>query len=330
MYENSGMELTIPALATKIPDENAAYELLEQLRWHGQPVCPHCGSVRPPYFLNPQGEGRKTTRGKLSQRRVWKCSEKQCRKQFSVLTGTIFHGSHIPLRTWLFVVFEMCSAKNGISAREVERKYDLTPKTAWYMLHRIREAMKRPPLVDKLRGIIVADETFIGGKPKLPRGTLAAQTGKRTPRKPKTAVLSLIETESGEARSRVIPNVTTETLYGAIAREVNMRGSTLHTDEHAGYQAVGAQFLGHHTVWHSGGEYVRGNVTTNQAENFFSQLKRSLDGTFHHVSAEHLHRYLAEFDMRYSTRKWSDSARMQQVIDQTAGRRLSYRQPTTD
>src|SRR5579884_1545873 len=140
------MGLSIPQLASKLQSEADAYKFLEDLRWpDGEQVCPHCGVKRQHYFLKPSnGAARRTNRGTLSQRRVWKCAA--CRKQFSVLTGTIFHGSHIPVRTWVFVVFEMASSKNGVSPREIERKYGLTAKTAWFMTHRIREAMKRDPL----------------------------------------------------------------------------------------------------------------------------------------------------------------------------------------
>ena len=138
-------ELSIPKLAAQIATEADAYLLLEQLRWDGHPVCPHCGVKDMAWYIRPlNGASRKTRTGTLSQRRVWKCGA--CRRQFSVLTGTIFHGSKIPVRTWLLVIFEMCAAKNGISAREVERKYELTPKSAWYLCHRIREAMRRDPL----------------------------------------------------------------------------------------------------------------------------------------------------------------------------------------
>ncbi len=160
----SRQEFSIPSLAARVTDEAAAYLLLEELRWNGQPdACPHCGVMDRCYYLNPaNGASRKTRTGAVSQRRVWKCGA--CRKQFSVLVGTIFHGTKIPVRTWLLVIFEMCSSKNGVSAREIERKYDLTPKSAWFMLHRIREAMRREPLAGLLRGTIVADETWIGGK----------------------------------------------------------------------------------------------------------------------------------------------------------------------
>src|SRR5712692_568244 len=119
--------LSIPALAKRVTDEAHAYEFLEELRWNGRPVCPHCGSLRTPYFLKPRAdEGRKTRTGKVTQRRLWKCAD--CRQPFSVLTGTIFHGTKIPIRTWVFVAFEMVASKNGVSAREVQRKYELSPK----------------------------------------------------------------------------------------------------------------------------------------------------------------------------------------------------------
>ena len=131
-----------PTLLKQVMDlqtETDAYLVLEEQRWHGKPVCPHCGSERV-FYLNPQGEGRKTRTGKVSKRRVWKCGA--CRKQFSVLTGSIFHGSKVELRIWLMVFVEMCSNKNGMAARDIERKYGVAPKTAWFMAHRIREAMK--------------------------------------------------------------------------------------------------------------------------------------------------------------------------------------------
>ncbi len=158
-------KLSIPSLMAQVPTEADAYKLLERLRWEAGVVCPHCASIAEHYFLNPaNGTSRKTRTGGTSQRRVWKCRD--CRKQFSVLTNTIFHGTKIPVRTWLFVIFEMCASKNGVSAREIERKYDLTAKSAWFMLHRIREAMKRDPLAGLLAGTVQADETFIGGDPK--------------------------------------------------------------------------------------------------------------------------------------------------------------------
>ncbi len=170
------MALSITSLAEKVRTESDAYLFLEELRWGDKPVCPHCGSVHKPYFLTPKnGASRKTRTGSVSERRVWKCAD--CRKQFSVLTGTIFHGTKIPVRKWVFVVFEMCSSKNGVAAREIERKYDVDTKTAWFMLHRIREAMKREPLAGLLSGRVVADETWIGGKPSNRHGHKRGQGG---------------------------------------------------------------------------------------------------------------------------------------------------------
>ena len=155
---------SIPTLMQRLRTEADAYELLETLRWGADPVCPHCGVIGGHYFLKAKDPaGRATRTGTRSERRVWKCHA--CRKQFTVLVGTIFHGTKIPIRTWVLVVLEVCAAKNGISAREVERKYDLTAKSAWFMLHRIREAMKQDPMAGLLAGTIVADETFIGGTP---------------------------------------------------------------------------------------------------------------------------------------------------------------------
>lgn len=320
--------ISVLSLANRIPDEAAAYRLLEQLRWgDADPVCPHCECDRKPYFLRPlNGTSRKTTRGTMTARRVWKCAA--CRKQFSVLTGTVFHGSHVSVRTWLFVIFEMVSSKNGVSAREIERKYDVTPKTAWFLLHRVREAMRTDALVTMFTGTIAADETFVGGKErnKHQQGRTGPRVGAgaRKHYAPKTIVLTLVDKTTGQARSQVIPDVTGATLRKAIATHVDMPSTTLHTDAHGGYKAIAHEFLAHEYVDHSHDEYVRGNVTSNQAENFFSQLKRSLDGTHHHVSGKHLHRYLAEFDFRYSTRTLSDSARMRLLFGQVAGKRLSY------
>ena len=320
-------KFSIPALANEVQTEADAYVFMERMRWgtdNERLACPHCGHDKA-YFLNPaNGVNRKTRTGSASQRRVWKCAK--CRKQFSVLTGTIFHGSKVPLRTWLFVVFEMCSSKNGISAREVERKYGTTPKTAWFMLHRIREAMKREPLAGMLRGTVQADETFLGGKPKNRhrQGTYGQKrTGGGTAHL--TPVLSLIDTESGEVRSQVVPDVTGATLAKVIQEQVDVANSTLHTDAGKQYRPLGQDFAQHEWVDHGRYEYVRGAVTTNKAEGFFSQLKRSLDGTHHHVSVRHLPRYLAEFDYRYSTRKMTDTERTAHLFGKVEGKRLTYR-----
>jgi transposase-like protein len=317
------MSINVLRLADELRTEADAYVYLENMRWgDGEPTCPHCGTVDAHYFLTPKdGKARKTRTGSASERRVWKC--RACRKQFSVLTGTIFHGTKIPVRTWLFVIFDMCSAKNGISAREIERKYDLTPKSAWFMAHRIREAMKREPMAGLLSGTVISDETWIGGKPKNRHGYKPYKG--RGPRSDKQPVQTLIHAETGEVRSRVVPNVKSETLREHLFENVDKANTDLHTDEGFGYGPVGRAFRSHETVEHRSGEYVRGDVSTNKAENYFSQLKRSINGTYHHVSVEHLDRYLAEFDYRHSTCKLTDTERVELLYGQVAGRRLAYR-----
>ncbi len=316
-------EFSIPKLAAQIATEADAYLLLEELRWGGTPdACPHCGGMGRCYYLKPaDGVARKTRTGAVSQRRVWKCGH--CRKQFSVLVGTIFHGSKVPLRTWLLVIFEMCSSKNGVSAREVERKYELTPKTAWFLLHRIREAMRRDPLAGLLRGTIVADETWVGGKDS------NRHADKRNPASrpgvtDKQPVMTLVDYETREVRSRAVADVTGQSLASVIHEEVEVHRSQLWTDSGAGYRTVGKRFNSHHVVDHSAGEYKRNGAGTNLAEGYFSQLKRSVDGTHHHVSREHLDRYLAQFDWLYTHCRATDSARMRLLLSRVEGRRLTY------
>jgi transposase-like protein len=316
--------MSIPALMDAIPDEAAAYLYLENLRWGDTPVCPHCGSVASHYFLKPRGDdGRKTRTGKVTHRRLWKC--KDCRKQFSVLTGTIFHGSKIAIRTWLFVIFEMCASKNGVSSREIERKYKLTPKAAWFLLHRIREGMKRDGDSPMFTGTVLADETYIGPNPKnMPRKVRAGRDFYA--RDHKTPVVSVVHPETGEVRSQVVPNVHVPTLRGVLERHVDLPNTTLVTDSAPVYTKIGWKAADHQVVNHKMSQYVtRTGASTNQAEGYFSQLKRSIDGTFHHVSVDHLDRYLAEFDYRYSTRKMSDTQRVQRLMGQVPGRRLQYR-----
>jgi transposase-like protein/polyhydroxyalkanoate synthesis regulator phasin len=290
---------------------------MEELCWADRgALCPHCGCGETVYIQPANGTSRKTRTGAQSERRVWRC--KTCRKQFSVISGTVFHGTKVALRIWLLVLFEMCASKNGIAAREVERKYGVCARTAWFMMHRIREAMKSDSSAQLLRGTVVADETFIGGSERNRHAN--RRTGKA-----KVAVLTLVSKSSGEARSRVVPNVDGRNLRRVVQRNVH-HSAVLHTDSAAAYRSFAHLLAGHETVNHHEGEYVRdGKISTNQAENYFSQLKRSIDGTHHHVSEEHLPRYLAEFDFRYSTKLETDTYRMRILMTRTAGRRLTYK-----
>ncbi len=319
-------KITLLSFADKLRTEGDAYRVLEEMRWGETPICSHCGSVRKHYFLTPKnGTARKTRTGAASERRVWKCAD--CRKQFTATTNTIFHGSKIPLRIWLLVIYDACSAKNGISAREVERKYGLTAKSAWFLMHRIREAMKREPMAGLLSGRVIADETWYGGTPKNRHGHERAKKDRLQGATDKTPILPLVSRETGEVRSQAVPNVTAATLRPAIQANVNTRRTHLHTDSGMQYRTLAEPFAAHSTVDHRAGEYVRQDVTTNHAETYFSQLKRSLDGTHHHVSREHLHRYLAEFDFRFSTCKLSDVERIDLLVSRVGGRRLMYSEP---
>jgi transposase-like protein len=315
--------LSILKLSEKLRTEADAYLFLEELRWGDQPVCPHCGYVRKPYFLKPSnGTSRKTRTGSESQRRVWKCAD--CRKQFSVLTGTIFHGTKISIRKWVFVIFEMCASKNGVAARELERKYDLDTKSAWLMLHRIREAMKREPMAGLLSGRVVMDETWIGGKPSNRHGGNKPGRGYRPT--DKTPVVALVSRETGEVYSQVVADVSGDNLRSVMVERLNVPATHLHTDSGWHYRKITDDFASHSKVDHNIGEYVRDDVSTNRAENFFSQLKRSIDGTHHHVSREHLDRYLAEFSFRFSTFESTDTQRMAYLAKRFGGRRLVYQQ----
>jgi transposase-like protein len=317
--------MNVLRLTDKLRSEADAYLFLEDLRWGDRPICPHCGSVGEHYFLTPaNGRSRKTRTGSPSERRVWKCRD--CRKQFSVLTGTIFHGTKIPVRTWCFLVFEMASSKNGISAREVERKYGLCPRSAWFAMHRLREAMKRGSVEDLLSGRVIADETWYGGTPRNRHGHRRAKKDRLQGATDKTPIMSLVSRETGEVRSQAVLNVGADNLRAVLVQHVDAANTHLHTDSGMQYKKLGGEFAQHTAVDHRAGEYVRGDVTTNHAETYFSQLKRSLDGTHHHVSVEHLERYLAEFDFRYTTCKDSDTERMAMIVERTGGRRLTYQQ----
>jgi transposase-like protein len=236
------------------------------------------------------------------------------------------HGSRASLRIWLFVIFEMAANKNGIAAFEIQRKYGIANRTAWFMCHRVREAMvKTNPT--KMLGVVVSDETWIGGDPQKRH---ANRRGGKRGLTDKTPVVSLINAETGEVRSQVVADVSGKTLRKVIRENVEMAHSTLHTDSWSPYRAIGKEMAGHDAVNHHIGEYVRAGVSTNKAENYFSQLKRSIDGTHHHVSVEHLPRYLAEFDFRYSTRKDTDTERMHQLVGQMAGHRVVYKSVDMD
>ncbi len=198
-----GFKLTLDYVAKHFSTDAAAYGFLEGFRWPNGPVCPHCQGTKA-YFLKPRnGEARQTRTGNTTQRRLWKCAA--CRKPFSVLMGTIFEGSKIPLGKWLIAIYMMASGKNGVAAHELHRDLEITYKSAWFMAHRIRYAMTEGPLADKLSGIIEADETYVGGKPRYKAASRQEAAKQRMDNK--TAVVSLVE-RGGRVRSQVMKRVT--------------------------------------------------------------------------------------------------------------------------
>ncbi len=205
------------------------------MRWNGNPICPHCHSENVYLIAAKNGVSRKTRTGALSERRVWKC--RGCGKQFSVLTGTILHGTKVPVRTWVLVFFDFMAAKNGMSAREIERKYGVCPRTAWFVLQRIRHAMAGEGLFGTLRGTIVADETFYGGMLKN-RHVMERTIGRTEAKTDKIPIMTLIDADTREVRSRVVPDVTGATLAKVITQHVDMGASVLHTDESQSYKAI--------------------------------------------------------------------------------------------
>lgn len=313
------MKATIASLSRDIHTEADAYLFLENLRWHGEARCPKCDSTDVHFIAPGNGVSRTTAGGSQSERRVWRCHP--CRKQFSVLTGTMMHATKIPVRTWVMVIFEMCSSKNGVAAREIERKYGLCPRTAWHMLHRIREAMSHDDgnLFD---GNVVVDEAYIGGNPEFMHAN--KRHGRAGAGTDKTPVVTIIDAESREARSTVVSWVDSASLGDVIRANVDFATTVLHTDSHRGYIPVGRTMAGHYAVDHKAGIYGTDKTNgTNLCENYFAQLKRGLKGTHIHVDPKHLHRYLGEFDYRFSTCDLSDTERMEDLGKRLGGR-LTY------
>jgi transposase-like protein len=300
-------------------NEAAAFEYVEKLLWPRGPVCPHCkaASEKIGAIKGRSKASRKNPEG-VERHGLRKCYG--CRKTFTVRVGSIFEDSHLPLHLWLQVIHLMTSSKKGISTRHIQRLLNCSMKTAWFLTHRIREIMKPgtaddlPPL-GGLAVTLEADEVYIGAK---------AGRKKNRPVVEKAIVLSLVE-RNGQVRSVQVPNVRTETLDRSLSAV--KRGTKLMTDDGTGYRWKQDNIKSHETVNHSKGEYARGNVHTNTVEGFFSILRRGLDRIYQHVSEAHLHRYLNEFDYRYSNRERlgvDDKTRAALAVRNAKGRRLTY------
>ncbi|OPH82494.1 IS1595 family transposase [Nitrobacter vulgaris] len=301
-------------------DEAAAYKYLEARIWANGRSCPHCGVVD----RSSKMEGESTRIG------VYKCYA--CRKQFSVKVGTVFESSHVKLHIWLQAVALLSASKKGMSANQLHRILGVSLKTAWFMGHRIREAMRDGDLAPMggAGQIVEADETYFGPteekKMSPQRKGRPFTKGGRTGPSSKRAIVSLVQ-RGGKVRSFHVENADKSTVAKIVAENI-AHETRLHTDESRLYVEVGTAFASHETVKHSAKEYVRGDVHTNTIEGVFSIFKRGMKGNYQHCKEKHLHRYLAEFDFRYNNRVKlgiDDVARADIALKGIVGKRLTYR-----
>lgn len=298
--------------APQFKDADKARQYLEALVWPNGPVCPHCGVVDGHYKL----EGKTTRPG------LFKCAD--CREQFTVTVGTVFERSKIKLNVWLQAVYLICSSKKGISSLQLQRMLGVTYKTAWFMSHRIREAMtSEGGIFGSNGGAVEVDETYWGNKSKKAEGVRGWYHSMK--------VVSLVERD-GQKASFHIPKVNAATLRPILQKKIAAK-AVLMTDEAKVYIPLGKEFAGHGVVNHQNKEYARGNVSTNTVESSFAILKRGLYGTFHHVGEQHLQRYANEFDFRWNTRAklgFDDTQRTQIALRGIQGKRLTYRRINRD
>jgi transposase-like protein len=300
------MDITDPIYS----DEDKAREHFERVNWPDGPICPHCGVVDEATKL----EGESTRPG------VYKC--RACEKPFSVTVGTVFERSHIPLNKWLYAMHALAAGKKGTSAHQLHRQLGLTYQTAWFMCHRIREAMRPAKYPGPLGGkfkVVEVDEAYIGGK---------ATNRKSRKVREKQAIVALVQ-RGADVRTFPVNKVNKRTLNSLLRRQVSKK-SYLMTDDSNIYPSIGKKFTRHFAVNHSIEEYVRGDAHVNSAENYFSILKRGINGIYHHVSHEHLAMYLAEFDFRYNNRTGlgvNDTERAAKILRGARGKRLTYRRP---
>jgi transposase-like protein len=308
--------------APHFQNHEAAREYLEALRWGGERACPHCGTLGKSYPTKKPG--------------VYRCASKECRKDFTVTTKSVMESSHIKLHIWLQAFALMTASKKGMSAHQLHRSLKVTYKTAWFLAHRIREAMREggltPPPMGGEGKTVEADETYFG-KNETPRVSpqrkgrayyKGVQKGPGT----KRAIVALVE-RGGRVRSFHVAVADKDNVATIVADNI-ARESKLYTDESRLYTTIGTEFAEHSTVRHSAFEYVRGDVHTNTIEGVFSIFKRGMKGVYQHCKEKHLHRYLAEFDFRYNHRVllgFNDGERADAAIRGAANKRLTYRQP---
>lgn len=300
-------------------DETAAREWLEARVWANGRVCPKCGNADQDKITKLEGKAHRPG--------VYQCNEPECRQQFTVTVNTVFERSKIPLTKWLAALFLMTASKKGVSAHQVHRMLGISYKSSWFMMHRLREAMRVGGLVPPMGetgGAVEVDETYIGHIKGMKAKGGAAH---------KNTVLSLLDRETGHVRSFHVANATVDEVAPIVRANVS-KEAHLMTDQAKIYKKLGNEFAKHDTVNHQEDEYVRREgetvITTNTIESYFSVFKRGMKGTYQHCAEKHLHRYLAEFDFRHNNRVAlgvNDTKRAHELAKGIVGKRLTYRRP---
>lgn len=301
-------------------DEDAARAWFEAARWPDGPVCPHCGSLK--HYANKSKVG------------VYRCGEKECRKDYTVMTKSVMERSHAKLTQWVAAFCLYAASKKGFTAAQLHRHLGCEYNTAWFLHHRVMEAMRRggldvTPMMGGPGQVVEVDEAYHGkiSTPR-PRNKYAPPPTKRGKGGPaeKRAIVSLVDREAGKVRSFHVPTADAATVAKIVRENVHAE-SRLHTDESRLYVKLGEEFAAHETVHHGAREYARGDVTTNTVEGYFGIFKRGMRGNYQHCAEKNLHRYLAEFDFRYNTRAMTDGERAALAVKSGVGKRLTYRQP---